>query len=1102
MTDHLIGFYRDLLNGNATGSADLLAAQNLLHLLMETTATPIFVKDEASRFLACNQAFADYAGLTSAEIVGRFDADMPWAAIGDAHYVDWDRYVIRTGEPRWNIEEPLLLADGSERWLNTNKVPFRHLDGAIIGVIGSIRDVTDQRAAEDALQQMLMSLDQQVSDQTGELLEANRVLRGEISERRRLEGEERQQRKHLEVLRDIASATSTSLDIETVLDRVVVGIRELVFVDLIAILLLDDDSFELGRLDVGPDYTVSSDSPGPDFSWLSELLEPGVSNGSTVTAVPERGFGPARSALASVMVVGGQPVGCVIIECTTDTPLEAKTAQLLSSIAAQAAATISTIRLSHEAVGMAALEERERLARELHDTVIQTLWSISLLSETAKAAVDHSDPLFTTIDRIHRTTTQSQSALRSLVLGMQPDDETTLPLSQRLRQAVSAFSADTKTNVVTRIDDIDLDPVTSTVFHRIAQEALNNTMRHAQADTVTVNLTPDPEPTLTISDNGRGFDPDRRADGHLGLGIMRERASTIGASLEIRSAPGQGTDIVVSGLPADHDVASTTTRLTAPVPTVIPAIDEPNPNRPIVSLVSWIAASVLVLLMLIGLVIAERHATSVRDQAAEQRDRALVLADRTALARAQTDELTALLAFAAGALPESSRVEAATRNEQIVEQTRERLEARASSSGLAADEAQRLIGMIDEISEDWNVDRRKANDLHQMTMYLRFDGRTQEDDPPSQVDALARLLELDDAATLTVQEAMILELLDAPLNPTLPTDVQQFVTTTSAAIALDPGYLGPDEAEPLDGGVIDPTSAQVHFESDVAAMNRLLSRTPIWEIDQWVRNGSTTSVPTPLAGVVPPTQEAIDQVRAIADERAAAFATSADSRAQHFEDRQAWLRLAAFVCAVASVAAAARALAIGSGWIRRVHRSTRVDPLTGIGNRKLLETMTSDLIERPDLRYHAVVMIDMDRFKLVNDTYGHAFGDRLLQLLAAGLRDFSHYGLASESTAVRLGGDEFLLSLHSSHPIEHAALCDALEQLRNVHVSHDTGELVPLAFSYGVASAKGAVSLAQLMNSADLLAYQQKDQRRAAAQARQSTPLTPSNEKPDRTPSS
>jgi signal transduction histidine kinase len=197
----------------------------------------------------------------------------------------------------------------------------------------------------------------------------------------------------------------------------------------------------------------------------------------------------------------------------------------------------------------AVLNERARLARELHDAVTQTLFSASLLADTT--------PLIWEIDQAIARQNLNQLGLllrgalaemRTLLFELRPIAMRNQTLGQLLDPLIEVVRARTQANahLTVKGDRILPEDVTAALF-RIAQEALNNVTRHSQATEVKLNLACNPkEVVLCITDNGRGFDAATIPPGHLGLGIMAERAQKIGAMFEIESSHDHGTEVVVT----------------------------------------------------------------------------------------------------------------------------------------------------------------------------------------------------------------------------------------------------------------------------------------------------------------------------------------------------------------------------------------------------------------------------------------------------------------------------------------------------------------------------------------------------------------------------
>ncbi len=123
-------------------------ARNMLKTVIDTIPVRVFWKDKNLRYLGCNRAFADDAGLEMPEaIIGKDDYELSWAEVADLYRAD-DQAVIESGQARINYEEPQSHTDGTEMWLRTSKIPLRDADGAIIGVLGLYEDITERKRME------------------------------------------------------------------------------------------------------------------------------------------------------------------------------------------------------------------------------------------------------------------------------------------------------------------------------------------------------------------------------------------------------------------------------------------------------------------------------------------------------------------------------------------------------------------------------------------------------------------------------------------------------------------------------------------------------------------------------------------------------------------------------------------------------------------------------------------------------------------------------------------------------------------------------------------------------------------------------------------
>ena len=152
---------------------DNILQKQLLQIVMDSMPECIFWKDLNSRYLGCNQKFADVAGVEKPEdLIGKSDYDMVWKKEESDHFVRCDRRVIESGKAEMGIVEPQLQADGRQAWLETNKIPMFDDNGKVIGLLGSFQDVTARHEAEIALKRLNEELEQRVEARTVALQQA------------------------------------------------------------------------------------------------------------------------------------------------------------------------------------------------------------------------------------------------------------------------------------------------------------------------------------------------------------------------------------------------------------------------------------------------------------------------------------------------------------------------------------------------------------------------------------------------------------------------------------------------------------------------------------------------------------------------------------------------------------------------------------------------------------------------------------------------------------------------------------------------------------------------------------------------------------------
>lgn len=202
-----------------------------------------------------------------------------------------------------------------------------------------------------------------------------------------------------------------------------------------------------------------------------------------------------------------------------------------------------------QAEELAVAQERNRLARELHDSVAQTLYGLTLQSEAAarKLAAGQVDQVADDLRFFRTSAQQTLQETRLLIFELRPPILDESGLAAALRARIEAVERRSGIRVRLDLDDVgDLPSPVETALYRIAQEALNNVLKHAAAGQVTLSFNRSGKTLcLEIADDGRGFDPQNVAHRGYGLANMRERAEQVGGSLTLSTVPGQGTTLTV-----------------------------------------------------------------------------------------------------------------------------------------------------------------------------------------------------------------------------------------------------------------------------------------------------------------------------------------------------------------------------------------------------------------------------------------------------------------------------------------------------------------------------------------------------------------------------
>ncbi|MGW0192814.1 GAF domain-containing sensor histidine kinase [Nonomuraea sp. NPDC003201] len=220
--------------------------------------------------------------------------------------------------------------------------------------------------------------------------------------------------------------------------------------------------------------------------------------------------------------------------------------ELLTLFAAHAAIALANARLYERGRELAMLEERNRVARELHDAVTQKLFSLRLTAQAASAMLDRApEKAAAELERVQRLAGEALSELRAVIVELRPAELDRHGLAETLRKHVRLLDRLHPSLVTFECVELPpVDPAVEVAVLRVAQEALHNALRHAEAASVSVRLAyADGRLVLIVHDDGNGFE--QAESRGLGLVSMRDRAESVGGAMTVESAHGRGTTVRV-----------------------------------------------------------------------------------------------------------------------------------------------------------------------------------------------------------------------------------------------------------------------------------------------------------------------------------------------------------------------------------------------------------------------------------------------------------------------------------------------------------------------------------------------------------------------------
>lgn len=250
--------------------------------------------------------------------------------------------------------------------------------------------------------------------------------------------------------------------------------------------------------------------------------------------------------IAIPLMVKGRLVGSLNLSTNQSRTYPPEQIVLLKTIGQQIGVAVENAHLYEQAEQIAISAERNRLARELHDAVTQSLFSANLIADVIPRIWKRDpDEGMKNLEELRQLTRGALAEMRTMLLEMRPESLERADIKSLLTQLADAFIGRVRVPVSLVIEgDCELTHEVKLVFYRVAQEALNNITKHSGARQVEIRLKCQPgQMCMVIYDDGLGFDPSSITPEHLGIAIMRERASSIGADLKIDSQVGQCTTV-------------------------------------------------------------------------------------------------------------------------------------------------------------------------------------------------------------------------------------------------------------------------------------------------------------------------------------------------------------------------------------------------------------------------------------------------------------------------------------------------------------------------------------------------------------------------------
>jgi PAS domain S-box-containing protein len=507
-------------------------AQVSLKLLVESMPIAVIITDSSGRIIYVNARLEEMFGYQPDELLGKLVECLIPERFHPIHHQHRLGYInhLRVRSMGSGMDLAGRRKDGSEFPLEAGLSPLV-LENETLVVV-TVTDVSIRKQSEEILER-------QVEEHTREVKRRKEVLEG---------------------LRRILSTLVSNRPLPDILD----------FIAVHAASLLEADACVIYSREETLRHFYGQVASGPISIHLEQMLDQLLTRQTQLFNEPlifaenmesVKAFGFQLPAITSQHLDQSQPAyltvpvrdtqknyGFLLLYYERLQKLANLDIDLALRVADQTVLALANAHLRAQIEHSAVAAERSRIARDLHDAVTQTLFSASIIAEVLPNIWQRNqDEGRKRLVELRELTRGALAEMRTLLLELRPTKLVEVDLADLLRQLAEAISGRARVPMTVQVEGSgDISADVKVALYRVAQEALNNIAKHAQAQHAWIQLNRMQDHVmLSVSDDGRGFVFERIAPQHLGLGIMRERADAIGATLSVRSEPNQGTTIEV-----------------------------------------------------------------------------------------------------------------------------------------------------------------------------------------------------------------------------------------------------------------------------------------------------------------------------------------------------------------------------------------------------------------------------------------------------------------------------------------------------------------------------------------------------------------------------